>query len=364
MGKHLLIVVVLMITVSCGRTQTAKTNPETPLTQDDGNLLADMLEGVSKIVDSIYGLKELRKDRARIMNHKVDTCQEDLASFNSFAEMQNYFVLKHLENRPAQMQFLAATFDLPPDINKIFPTSFISNEMCPITKAALDHSLDKKNIPDADTISKLNEFSKISNALRSEYLKNPTYETKLNVSEHWAKLIKCLSYIESYTTADTTDSKKTAAKYAPPDYRKPAGVSFYFDDPPKPESKLNIGTYQFDPNADGNVRPCIRQWNVLFPKCSVSLDANEDEMIRTLGSELQAFNIFCGIDKISQTFSVQVNSSNPVRTSLANNPNNKLKSAKNRCVSINFRANGYNHFGPFQNSSGKNLKELMGCYFE
>jgi hypothetical protein len=363
MGKHLLFVLILVTAVSCGKAQTTK--PMSSLSEEEGNLISDMWENVSKLVDSIYGLTELRKDRFRQMNHLVDSCHRDIAQFSSFAEIQNYFVVKHLDSRAAQLQFLAGYFDIPADINKIFPTSLISHELCPIDKKALTYSLEAKRVPDDDTILKLNEFSNINNKLRKDYLDHETYENKLAVSEHWAKLIKCLSYIESLTTADSSNSKKTAVKYAPTDYRKPAGVAFYMDAVPTEDSELNIGTYQFDPDSKGNVRPCIRQWNELFPKCSVNLEANESEMIRTLGSEVQAFNIFCGINKIHQMFSIQVNTTNSIRTSLANNQNNKLKPPEDRCVTINFRSGvAYNHFGPFQNSTGENLKELMGCYFE
>lgn len=365
MWKHLFLFLVVVTTVSCGKMSTKNEAITEPLTVEEDNLITDLFESVSALVDSIYGLRELRKERVRNMNHYIDSCHQDFQGFHSFAEMQNYFVVKHLENRAAQVQFLAGYFDIPADINKIAPTSLISHEMCPITKESLTASIGASRVPDADTIKKLNEFSNISNTLRKNYLENPTYENKLVVSQHWAKLTKCLSYIESYTTADTTSSKNTATRYAPSDYRKPAGVAFYIDPQQNEDSKLNIGTYQFDPDINGNVRACVRQWNNLYPSCGISLETNEAEMIRLMGSEIQTFNIFCGMNKIHQMFSIQVNSSNAKRTHIANNVNGKLKPASNRCVTINFYSGwAYNHFGPFQNSSGKNLKELMGCYFK
>lgn len=362
MGKHLFFAIAILTLASCSPIETLQP-PMSPLTIEDAMLVEDMYESISAVVDEYYGNDELRKERVRSMNHMVDTCHADIANFHSFAEMQNYFVIKHLENRPSQMQYHAGFFDTPTDINKIFPTSLISHEMCPIDKAGLTHTLYiASRVPDDDTILKINEFSNLSNTFRKNYLENPTYQNKLLVSQHWAKLMKCLSYIESLTTADTNASIQTALNEAPPDYRKPAGVSFYR---PSADAKLNIGAYQFDPSSTGNVRVCIRQWNVLFPDCAVSLNADEDEMIRTLGSELQTFNIFCGIDKLSQMFSVQVNTTNSSRTSLVNNVNNNLKTPENRCVTINSSSEmGYNHFGPFQNSSGKNLKALMACYFD
>ncbi len=373
MPKHLFIFIVLLATVffstSCGKMRSAEKAIEAPFTEEEGDLMLDMWNTVSKLVDSIYGRSDLRKERFRQMNHRIDSCHADFTQFHSFAEMQNYFIVKHLEERPAQIHFLAGYFDLPTEIEKIFPTSLISHEMCPITKKGLTASLPEGKVPDEDTIAKLNEFSSISNGLRTEFLAHRNtpraYETKLAVSQHWAKLAKCLSYIESYTTADTTSSKNYAKKYAPADYRKPAGVAFYIDEAQPEESKLNIGTYQFDPDITGNVRACVRQWNNLFPSCNIGLNTSDDEMIRLLGSELQTFNIFCGVNKIHQMFSVQVNSTNAKRTHINNKTNNKLKNSKERCVSINFYSKyAYNHFGPFQNSSGKNLKELMGCYFK
>lgn len=365
MGKRLFIFVFLLVTVSCGKLKTKNEAITSPLSEEESNLIVDLFESVSALVDSIYSRSELRKERVRVMNHPIDSCNADLAQAHTFAEVQNYFILKHLENRAAQVQFLAGFFDIPADINKIVPTSLVSHEMCPVTKESLTASIGESRVPDSDTINKLNEFSNINNALRKNYLTQPNYENKLLISQHWAKLSKCLSYIESYTTADSVSSNNVAKEHAPADYRKPAGVAFYID-PKQPEvSQLNIGTYQFTPDIEGNIRACARQWNNLFPQCAVSLNSKKAEMVRVLGSELQTFNIFCGINKIHQTFSIQVNSVDSKRTHINNKLSGKLKSPANRCVTINFFSSyAYNHFGPFQNSTGKNLKELVSCYFK
>ena len=77
---------------------------------------------------------------------------------------------------------------------------------------------------------------------------------------------------------------------------------------------------------------------------------------------MQSFNAFCGAHKLIETFSIQINTNNAHATHPDNAINGVLKSAENRCVSPHFYAGwAYNHFGPLQNSTGKNLDELFSC---
>jgi hypothetical protein len=182
-----------------------------------------------------------------------------------------------------------ACFQIPKDIENIYPTSLMSHELCPITEKSLTTSLSEGKVPDAETIQMLNEFSKINNSLRSSLRAKSTYENKLKFSQHWSKLAGCLAYAESLTTADSAQSKEIAARNAPKGYVRPAGVGFY-EDPNQPqESRLNIGLYQFTPNIGGNIQACARQWNEMFPSCKINLKASDAESFKLLGSELQAF---------------------------------------------------------------------------
>lgn len=361
--RVLLLFVLTAITVSCGN-KPSNDSAVNPGTQEEGSLLSDLWEVTANTIDKFYGRAELTKERARNMNHYTDSCHPDFQEMHSFADMQNYFILKHLEDRPAQIDFLSSYYQVPKNINDIYPTSLMSHELCPVTEESLTASLSAGKVPDSETIQMLNEFTKINNQLRANLRVKDTYQNKFKYSQHWSKLTGCLAYAESLTTADSAESKEIAARNAPAGYTRPQGVGFYEDPQQPPVSRLNIGMYQFTPNMAGNIQACARQWNSMYPRCKIDLQASDTQSFKILGSELQAFNIFCGINKIQQMFSVQVNSTEAKRTHISNSKNSKLKSSKDRCVSINFHSTyAYNHFGPFQNSTGKNLKALMACYF-
>jgi len=104
----------------------------------------------------------------------------------------------------------------------------------------------------------------------------------VKASRLWSKLMMCMSYTESLTTADTLTSDRVAQKYAPAGYRRPANVLFYEDPYQSAASRLNIGLFQFTPNSSGNIQACIREWNNLYPRCSISPKANQPEMIKIL----------------------------------------------------------------------------------
>lgn len=88
-------------------------------------------------------------------------------------------------------------------------------------------------------------------------------------------------------------------------------------------------------------------------------------MIRILGSAKQTFNAFCGVNKILQTFSVQVNTTKTWATHPNNFHNGKLINGKDRCITpFIYSGRAYNHFGPLQNSTGSNLETLFNCVFQ
>jgi hypothetical protein len=180
----------------------------------------------------------------------------------------------------------------------------------------------------------------------------------------------CLAYTESLTTADGARSRQVALEHGPDEYAKPSGVKFYLDAAQThPDSRLNIGLFQFSPASRGNIQSCIRNWNHLHgDDHSLRIDPVSDSatMIRRLGNASQDFNAFCGVDKIAQIFFVQVNTLSERRTHPANlltlpDGTRRLKDPGDRCVSLHFNGRAYNHFGPLQNSTRKNLSELLSC---
>jgi hypothetical protein len=172
----------------------------------------------------------------------------------------------------------------------------------------------------------------------------------------------CLSYTESLTTADSQKSDKVARTYAPRGYHRPDGVLFYEDPYQTPASRLNIGLYQFTPSAEGNIQSCIRAWNEIHPRCQINESTKTSEMLKILGSNWQRFNAFCGVSKVTDMFSLQINTTGKNHTHPYNRLQGKgLRPSGERCVSIHMNTNtSYNHFGPFQNSANS-LKMLMNC---
>lgn len=365
MGKHFFILSLISLTfLGCSEMKPSSALSEDSLTHEDSNFLSDLFQFVADEVDSHFTKKELTQERIKRMNHSIDSCIQNAGDLRSFAEIQNYFILKHFEDRQAELTYVSNEYVLPTTKAKFYPTSLISHEFCPITETSLKTSLKEWQMPDPATIEKLNQFSNIHNKLRGEYLAHRSYNSKLQIGQHWSKLTSCLAYVESLSTADSSASKAIAKRYSPSGYDKPPGVGFYEDPNQPPESKLNMGVYQFTPDIEGNIKSCVRQWNGMYPNCAFPSNSSFSDIFKVLGSEYQTFNIFCGINKIHQMFSVQVNTTNKTFTHIKNIVGSKIKKSGERCVSLNFYSGySYNHFGPFQNSTGNNLKELMSCYF-
>lgn len=126
------------------------------------------------------------------------------------------------------------------------------------------------------------------------------------------------------------------------------------------------GLFQFDPKSYGNISMCVRQWNsvVQDSTCKIDPPNSESAIFAALSSPGQTFNAWCGVQKIVQSFNSQVNTFNSTGTDLSNIVNGTLKEPKDRCVSLVARAGTgkiFTHFGPFANSTGKNLADLMSC---
>lgn len=290
---------------------------------------------------------EWQKPRELVNRDETDRCL-NLNTIN-FANNLVFLVSKMLTPQNAYIDDIQNLFG----VKKIeHLASLVNHQWCHISQQTWSNTVGKKN-PDNSSLDKMNQYIQNLNTL----INNPQQDHML-VTKHLSKLFICLGYIESLSAPDTKQSKKVARKYSPKDYQRPSGVQFYEDPYQDKESRLNIGIFQFTPNALGNIHPCIRSWNENFPQCHIEPGLRQSEMIKILGSSLQSFNMFCGIHKLIETFTIQLNTENANST----HPDNINSSKKERCVSPYFSVkNAYNHFGPFQNSTGENFKELTMC---
>ena len=295
-------------------------------------------------------------------DEKVDQCFNDSKSHLYFSNQISYYAQEMIEDVPAMVGFIGSLYGTSSNDQNYFPTSLIRHPMCIVSSSTLSRTMNK--VPGSATIDKMNRFATEVNELRQNVL-NGDQSAKTQLLSTWSRLFSCLAYAESLSTADSASSKTVAQRVAPSGYRKPAGVKFY-DDPAQSEaSRLNIGMFQFTPNSGGNIQPCLKAWNHLHgdkPQCQVNTKANQGELIKILGSSLQSFNAFCGIHKLIQTFAIQVNTTKTSATFPSNLVSGKLKPYEQRCVTPHFQAGkAYNHFGPFQNSTGSNLDKLFSC---
>lgn len=318
---------------------------------------------VGQVVDNTYGsYRELLPVRRAQEAHGSDRCDIHLEGKDRFADRVAYVVDLKMHPSKAQLSYVASYFGLNSDVNTYMDNSLLSHPLCNVTSQTLTTTLNGKNIPSAAVIKKANDFADRVNSYRREALAgNPQGYVK--ASKLWSKYMMCLSYVESLTTADTAKAQKAAEKYAPSGYRKPAGVKFYEDPLQPPASRLNIGMFQFTPDAGGNIQACLREWNQLYPQCKIPTNASQNDLIRVLGSSLQTFNAFCAVAKVTGMFSVQVNTTKAYNTHPYNvNGNGSLKAASDRCVSPHMAVGrAYNHFAPFQNGSGYTLDSVLSC---
>ncbi|CAE78607.1 hypothetical protein AB1A81_02955 [Bdellovibrio bacteriovorus] len=333
------------------------------ITPEGFNVFSEVAYPVGGVVDTRYSnYRELLPVRNAQEAHATDKCDTNLDTNDRFADRIAYAVELKMQPSKAQLGYVASYFNLNKDVNTYLPNSLISHPLCNVTSSTLNTTFAGKNIPSAATIKKINDFTNLMNGYRREALSG-NREGYVKASKLWSKFMMCLSYMESLTTADTAKAQRVADKYGPSGYRRPAGVNFY-EDPNQPaESRLNIGLFQFTPDAGGNIQACIREWNQLYPKCGIKTNASQSELIRVLGSSLQTFNAFCAAAKVTGSFAVQVNATSSKNTHPYNvKSNGSLKAPAERCVSPHMSVGrSYNHFGPFQNTSGFTLDNIISC---
>lgn len=343
-------------------------NPSTKPTLDFGaSLPVDEYLNASSMIggnvdDSENDSQLIGTSREKINTDSVDLCFDDENAHNFFADQISYYVSEMIDDVPAKVGMVGSSYGTSSNDNNYFPTSLIRHPLCQVDQSSLSTII--KKVPSQNVIDKLNRFASSVNSLRRDVLSGDLGAKKELLST-WSRLFSCLAYAESLSTADSTTSKNVALKVAPAGYRKPAGVKFYEDPAQSAESRLNIGLFQFTPNSNGNIQPCLRAWNAMHANkssCQLNQKATQGELIKILGSSYQSFNAFCGVHKLVQTFAIQVNTNKASATHPANIVGGKLKPYEERCVTPHFQAGkAYNHFGPFQNSTGTNLDKLFSC---
>jgi hypothetical protein len=310
-------------------------------------------------VDKYYGsYNALNTNREDSLNNDSDYCEADLDNYNKFSQRIAYFVESQLEDATTDLSYLAPYYAVPSSNDNFLTSGLAQRELCISTSSSLRKTLKKSDrVPSSSVIKKLNSFERKINDLREKMLDGQE-DAKMLLTKEWTKFFSCLAYTESLSSADSSSSNRVAKKYAPSGYRKPAGVKFYEDPYQDEASKLNIGMFQFTPNGRGNINACLGSWNELYPQCQVSKGASRSSLIKVFGSSLQTMNAFCGVNKIVQTFSVQVNSSK----SYATHPSNSNRAKADRCVTPwIYSGYAYNHFGPLMNSTKSNLSKLISC---
>lgn len=317
---------------------------------------------VGPTVDNYKKLSELTKIRTLVNDDPADKCFDDNEAHDQFADQISYYTQKMIKDVPAMVGTIGTYYGTSSNDAAYFPTSLIRHPLCLVNSSTLSLTINK--VPSQSTIDELNHFASTVNALRTEVMQG-NLKAKVELLTLWSRFFSCLAYSESLGTADSSKSQNVAKKFSPSGYRKPAGVEFYEDPAQPPESKLNIGAFQFTPNKTGNISPCLKAWNKLHaekPSCQLPVNDSTGKLIKILGSSYQSFNVFCGVHKLVQTFAIQVNTTKSSSTFPTNMSSGKLKTQEERCVTPHFQAGkAYNHFGPFQNSTGSNLQELMSC---
>lgn len=338
--------------------EVGDSTPVDPIPSSETDVFEEVATYFGRWVDDTESQDELLKLRDNSVATVVDSCHDDFENQDRFSDTIAFFVREQTAPRKVTIQSIAGYYATSKDLNTHTEVGLFSHPLCEVTRSSLGKTV--KKVTDSATIAKANKFASLHNQYRTGYLAGDSSE-KLKLERHWGAFFGCLAYAESLSTADSASSKKVASQEGPSGYRKPAGVKFYNDPYQSASSRLNIGLFQFTPKASGNINPCLKQWNQDYPTCSTSASSKGD-LIKLLGSSHQRFNAFCGVNKLLQTFSIQVNT----RSTKHSHPNNRassgLKPSANRCVTPHFYAGwAYNHFGPLQNSTGSNMKKLFKC---
>jgi hypothetical protein len=369
-------VLVTLLALGCGKagqltSDSSSASAEAPVQQgaaekSEQDLYLKISAEAGASVDKLKGFSrpELLTSRKPSSQAPIDSCWPGAKNHKNFADVIAWSVSSQLV-KPVKSPlgtYLSDLFGVRPERNQNTGVSLTSHALCKLTMESLEHGITAKRLPSEAVMAKANRFISQVNTERAAWLKGNNAAGE-RLQKRWSRFMMCLSYVESLSTADRASSINVGKKYSPAGFVRPPGVNFYEDPLQTEESRLNIGLYQFTPDARGNIGPCNRQWSEERPTCALKSDQMyQAEMIRAVGSNMQTFNAFCGVNKIIQMFYVQVNTNKPASSPLDNRrADGSLKPAGERCVTLQFAGKAGNHFGPFQNTSGANLDELMGC---
>ncbi|MCP4937145.1 MAG: hypothetical protein GY927_23790 [bacterium] len=335
--------------------------------------------------DGIY--REIRKTYNRIDTSMGDNTRELLVTrtrdsqfdlelnsgqLSSFGDQLTVEVIRHLQKSQIYLSNIGSIFSIPSS-RALEQISLNSHPICKSTKTTLKKIIRRSASLSNQEVELVKKFEKRLNKSRREYLRD--HKNIKPVIRNWSALAGCLAYTESLGDPDTSVSRRRAKELLGQGYTKPTGVKFYYDKGHEnPNSRWNVGLYQFVLLRAGNINPCIKSWKAQsLPGNSIIKNLDLKDMGRFIGSPSQSFNAFCGLNKILQTFFVQVYTTRAKYT----HPNNRmsdgtLKKPSDRCVSLH-HGKAYSHFGPLtrtvvnSNRSGSrrsNLGKLMHCVKE
>lgn len=279
--------------------------------------------------------KQLTTIRERDENYDSALAAGQMSTFGDQITLE---VFRHLVPSPVHLSKYVQTLYMTED-PKNRPLSLISHSLCPADRRNLEIILRKKDKLIDNEVNLAIGFRNRMNGLRD----NPD-----DAARGWTAFAGCLAYAESLGDADDNNSRNRALELMGSGYVKPPGVKFYYDKlHSNKESRWNIGLFQFVLWRSGNIAPCIDGWRELgLPGSAEIARLDEKGMGNFVASPSQSFNAFCGINKLIQSFFVQVYTDDPRRTHPANSlGNGTLKAPAERCVSIH-DGRAYSHFSP------------------
>lgn len=270
--------------------------------------------------------------------------------------------------------------------------ALFSNPMCEtIDKKLITRNNSEKNKRVDKVSAKMIKIAKHYNKIRQDVLdavkakksQDEIDGLKSRLDDFYAKLMGIIANHESLTTADNKTSKKRGKEFAKyygvSGYTKPPGVKLYFDTwQTKEESKRNVGLYQFP--MSGNIASCITAWNQRYGsknECKIT-DKSKKNMFKMLTAPDQLFNAFCGVNKLVQSYGVQVNTDRfeayKSRIARRTHQDNVIKEGKNkgklkapseRCVSLfSHTSNTYNHYGTLGFTTENNTTKLVEEFYD
>lgn len=320
------------------------------------------------------GTSALRKDRSwnygigPSLWRTVDQCFD---TPSNFADQIAFFTAEHI--KPTNGAEVAPSAKGDTDV------TFLSHSFCDVTQESLNAKLAKGvSASEAATVqSFISQFNSLQAAARADPSKMPSF-LKLTTA-----FTSCLASEESMTSADgfnyfqtsfkndrsgrreAAHAKRKAkadeiARYiglagandANPGARLPPGIELYDDG-----YGWVLGAYQF---SSGEMSQCIYNWNKLYPSCAIPDTGDKQKRNRILASSpRQSFNIFCGINSLTQSLKAQANTNESFR--VVGGPANFREPASNRCVSLFVGNSGRMRFGPMRNSTGENLNKVVSC---